>query len=219
MAFQPINRTLLNNSSDSLNQQISARIAGIDEKAVQIRGKAAKKGEMGDPEFDLRPDVQELVGNINVATSATIARADLQLEGFRDSWNAARDKAPERELASIQRAQNRINGMDNTAVLSAAQAYWEGAETLDMFEINEIAARLRTSGAEAEAITFGKAVEALNGREPWLQNPEARSIIQYRDALARLEPGSALYLNPGEGVEMHLPIGELIDFYGEMNSV
>ena len=61
------------------------------------------------------------------------------------------------------------------------------------------------------------AIEHFHGLEPWKQNDEALEIIGYRDELAELKGGEALYENEPEDVRVQMRVGDLVDYEGELD--
>lgn len=210
MAFDPTFRVLIESSTDNLNTQIVAELHKLDEKAAEIRERG------GSPQGELAGEVAALRSSIERATLATVQAINGELDAVRQVWEKARDKNPTAELAAFMRAQSRIRGLSDAEAAKLAVDYANEQADLSLPELNELRGRLRQTGAEAEMLALGDAVEARRGAEPWIsQDPEAASLVDYRDKLSGLRGGQVLY--DGDQGQAVFEVADLVDYSGELS--
>jgi len=223
MAFDATYRIIWESgATDNLNKQILSAVHEIEEAAGAIRAENEKPTEGGrkrpqkSPTLELKPRVDALRQSLSLATAETVAAIDDELAAVRQVWKTDRDAHPDREAALLLRARNRISGMTDQEAVEAALAYADGQEDFDYCTLNELKSRLRTQGesAEAEAQTLNDAIKQRNGNRPWLQDPEVRDLLFYRDRLSELNAGETLYMG-NEGL-MAFDVGDLVDFDNEL---
>ena len=211
MGFDAVTRLLIENDDKHLNKIIIEQVRKLD-----TQSKALRRQEKS-PVHELQGEVEKLKSATAQATFDTIAAADKKLASVREQWEAKRDAHPDRELASIRRAENRVNGMSDQQITDLVSL--NGATELpelSLSEVNAIRARVRDNETEFEAING--IAKALRADTPWLrENAEAADLSDYRDRLSTLDGGEVLYVNEAEGVSLHVPVDTLVDYHGELD--
>jgi hypothetical protein len=212
MTFDPVFRTLFQGTagSSNINGQVLTEIQGIEAEAKKIRLAG------GSPEAELRDRISKLKSDVGMATFETVGALDGELDVFKQEWTAARDRAPDRELALIRRSENEFKGLSDKQVSEMAMAYMEGTRDLIPVELNEVVGRLRQSGDyEAELEALQEAIPSMHGLSPWLKDEAAAKLLDYRDKLQQLEPGEVHFEHPDHG-SASFDLDSLIDLSGEL---
>lgn len=212
MGFEPTLRVLLDSGGTNIHRQVSTAISNLEAKGATIREAG------GIPRLDLAADVTKLTTDVSMLTFNTVAALDGEIAGIHDQWRDRRDKHPEKETASILRAQTRIGAMSTAEAEDLVTGYAEGTENLDMHEIATLQRRLREEGSDVMLEGLRETAKARRGLSPWLQDDKPSQLADYRESLSRLKPGQVGFTDPADGETIGVAVSDLVDFDGELNA-
>jgi hypothetical protein len=214
MSFDSTMRGLLAESTNPLHMGVAQALGTIDAKASEMRRNDIKSGARRSIPVELGAEVEDLKVAMDRARIHEVIRLGDELETLKTTWTKARDKNPTKEVAELMRAQNTIRAATDAEAGEMAMQYAGGDSDLSLPELNEIRGRLRQSNQGAELQALDAAITERRGREPWISsNPDAMAMVQERDVLKSLPSGQVSLMND----EHRVPIGDLVDFNGDLD--
>jgi hypothetical protein len=211
MKFNSTFRVLFDSDPDPLNQQISAKIAAIDQAAAEIRQRG------GSPYDELRDTVNRLKSAVEKARIEQAALYRAQIEQARIDYEKAIVRTPSTTLLAIERAKNRIQAMTPDQAESLAMHYVSGAESLDVFTLNELRSALIRSGNQATLESVNQAATERRTDHPWISgDPDVAQIANRADILDSLT-ADQVHFSDADGQSAVFHIDGLIDFENELS--
>jgi organic radical activating enzyme len=204
--FDPVARVALEQQpGSSLNSQVLDHIQGLEKKARDI----AARG--GDPRAELQDEITNLSDGVTRAHQRLAENHRQAVEEAKQSFERERDRKPEKEIAQIRRAENKIGAMDAEDVKKLAMQFMDGGDLTDA-EANVVAQRLQASGEDAHYASFKDAMAERHVNQPWLRNPDVAEIAKAGERYAAVPPGKVVTED-----DQVVHVESLIDFEGELD--
>ena len=214
-------RVELEQAPDHLSKIVTAQLRKFDQRAATIRAEDVDKIQKRNPQDALGEEVSIFRGAVAAARADVIKGIAWETDKARAAYEKNRDRKPELELAQLRRSENKFKGLGDEEITAMATDYVnDNTATISTPDLNEVRARLRSSGADIELALLNEAAEARHAERPWIAgNAALAELVAYGADLATLKGDEMRIKDPNGSQAFAEPASNLIDYTGSLASV